>query len=627
VSHPVDPFCCPTTEVLTDYSIGNLPLSSLNAVALHLERCPHCLRSLQGVDDSLDPLLAELRHPDGVELLDEAELRPVLERLEGLCSDRQPLLDAPAGVRIGGRLGPYEILERLGEGGMGAVYKARHVHLGKLVALKVLPPERMGHADARARFLVEMKAVGRLNHRNIVLAHDAGVEDVPYLAMELLEGVDLHRLVKEHGPLSVSDACACIRQAALGLQHAHEHHLVHRDLKPSNLLLTPAGVVKILDLGLARLRSEREEADPLAPPPAAAVGSIDFIAPEQLLHSDRVDIRADLYSLGCTLYYLLTGQPPFAGAEQSMLQKQQAHLLAAPPDVRRQRGDVPAGLAAILQRLLAKTPADRPATPAETAQLLEPFAANANLRALLNRPLSASDRRPSSSGMHWQMSMTILGLFFVAMIVLAVGVVWLGESRSSGVPVSISSMDVYHFRAVPGGDYYIGSLGRDSSEVSAADDSVRMLAKLDQPAYGYLLAFHPDGTEQLCWPASPEQAPPAAAEIAYPSSGLLPLRNAGEGMYVFVLVASRRPLPAYKGWKAEHGRAPFAAEAIEGVWIYHRQEFERASPHPARGEANAPPTLIELCKFLQGRPGIDAVSALAFPVHRLVQPPNDPPNR
>ena len=627
MSHPVDPFCCPAPEVLTDYSTGNLPPSSLKAVALHLERCPHCLWSLQRVDDSFDPLLAELRQPDGVEPLDEEEFRPVLERLEGLCSERQPLPHATAGVPIGGRLGPYEILERLGEGGMGAVYKARHVHLGKLVALKVLPPERMGHAGARDRFLLEMKAVGRLNHRNIVLAHDAGVEDVPYLAMELLEGVDLYRLVKEHGPLSVADACACVRQAALGLQHAHEQHLVHRDLKPSNLLLTPAGIVKILDLGLARLRSEPEEVDLLAPPPAAAVGSIDYIAPEQLLHSERVDIRADLYSLGCTLYYLLTGQPPFAGIGQTILQKQQAHLLAAPPDVRRQRGDVPAGLAAILQRLLAKVPADRPTTPAETTQLLEPFAANADLRALLRRPASASDHRPRWPGSPWPMWRTILGLLLLGMLALTVGVFWPSESGSSGPLVSITSLDVYHFRAVPGGDYYIGSLGRDSSEVSAADDSLRVLAKLDQPACCYLLAFRPDGAEQLCWPASAEQAPPAVAEINYPSSGLLPLRSSGEGMYVFVLVASRRPLPSYRDWRSQHGRALFAPEAIEGVWRYHRRAFERFAPHLARGEANAPPTLIELCKFFQDQPGIDAVSALAFPVHRLVPLPKDPPNR
>jgi serine/threonine protein kinase len=622
VSHPVDPFCCPTTEVLTDYSVGNLPPSSLNAVALHLERCPHCLRNLQGMDDRRDPLLAELRQADGVEPLDEEEFRPVLERLEGLCIESPLLLDASPGVRIGRRLGPYEILEQLGEGGMGAVYKARHVHLGKLVALKVLPPERMGHADSRARFLLEMKAVGCLNHRNIVLAHDAGVEDVPYLAMELLEGVDLYRLVKEHGALPVADACACVRQAALGLQHAHEHHLVHRDLKPSNLLLTPAGVVKILDLGLARLRSEREDTDPLALPPAAAVGSIDYIAPEQLLHSERVDIRADLYSLGCTLYYLLTGQPPFAGAAYTMLHKQQAHLLAVPPDVRRPRGDVPAGLATILQRLLAKTPADRPTTPAETAQLLEPFVTKADLRALARGPTSASSRRLRSSGSPRPMWITILGLALLATIALTVGVFWFSESNSSGALASIASLDVYHFRAVPRGDYYIGSLGRDSCEVSAAEDSVRVLAKLDQSTTCYLLAFRPDGAEQLCWPASAEQAPPAAAEITYPSSGLLPLRNCGEGMFVFLFVASRRPLPSYNVWRAERGRAPFVSEPIEGVWRYERREFERSAPHPARGAANAPQALIELCKFFQDQPRIDAVSALAFPVHRLVPPPN-----
>jgi serine/threonine protein kinase len=613
--------------VLADYSTGNLAPSSLNDLAAHLERCPRCLWTLQGLDDSLDPLMLDLRQPVSPQPFDEEAYQRVIVRLERLWEQPLPPVKGPAEVGVGMRLGPYEILEQLGAGGMGAVYKARHVHLGKLVALKVLPTERLSHADARARFLLEMKAVGCLNHRNLVLAHDAGVEDVPYLAMELLEGTDLQQLVKDHGPLLVADACAIAQQAALGLQYAHEQHLVHRDLKPSNLLLTYRGVVKILDLGLARSRSEQGGPDLLAPPPAATVGSIDYIAPEQLLHCERVDIRADLYSLACTLYYLLTGQTPFSGPGQTLVQKQQAHLLEAPPDIRRQRGDVPAGLAALLQRLVAKSPADRPATPAEVARLLQPYAVEANLPALVNRPADALVASPVSLGPHRLARMTALGLVMVGLLGLLCSAPWWSDWRSSGPPVTDASLEVYQFRAVPRGDYYIGCLGRDSSAASADDDSVRLLVKLEQPAFCYLIAFRPDDAESLCWPASDEQVPPAVTEITYPASGLFPLRGGGEGMYAFVLLGSRRPLPAYRTWQAERGRAPWASTTSAGVWTYSRRQFERFSKDAVGEDTSVPSTLMTLCRFFQDQPGVDTVSALAFPVYRAVGQPKGPHNR
>jgi serine/threonine protein kinase len=614
--------------MLADYNAGNLSLSSLNDLARHLEQCPRCMGSLQELDNQLDPLVLELRQPVSPQPFDEEEYQRAMKRVERLWNQPLQSSAAPSStLGSGTKLGPYEILEQLGRGGMGAVYKARHVHLGKLVALKVLLRERLSQADARDRFLLEMKAVGRLNHRNIVLAHDANVEDVPYLAMELLEGTDLHQLVKDLGPLSVANACAIAQQAALGLQHAHEHHLVHRDLKPSNLLLTNRGVVKILDLGLARSRSEQCAPDLLAPPPVATVGSIDYIAPEQLLHSERVDIRADLYSLGCTLYFLLTGQAPFSGPGQTLVQKQQAHLLQAPPDVRRERGDVPAGLAAILQRLLAKTPADRPATPLEVAHQLQPYAARANLAALVSQSSEPLVAAPRAFGPQRLARWTALGLVIVGLLGMLATVPWWREWSSSGSPAIGASLEAYQFRAVARGDFYIGSLGRDSAAASADEDSVRLLARLERPASCYLIAFRPDGSESLCWPASDEQAPPAVTEVSYPSSGLSPLRGAGEGMFAFVLIATHRPLPAYRTWRVERGRAPWESIPAAGVWTYNRQQFERTSRDSVGGDASVPTALRELCRFFQDQPGIETVSALAFPVYQIGRPPNGPPNR
>jgi serine/threonine protein kinase len=263
---------------------------------------------------------------------------------------------------------------------MGVVYRARHVLLEKLVALKVLSADVAGRPDAAARFRREVKAAGRVEHPNVVRASDAGeAGGTLFLVMELLDGADLARLTGERGPWPVAEACAAARQAALGLQHAFEQGLVHRDVKPSNLFLTTAGVVKVLDLGLARLYAE-EGGDGSLTGAGHLMGTADFMAPEQLLDSHSADIRADLYSLGCTLYHLLAGDPPFGDeAYPTTARKREAHLQEPAPDIRARRPDVPAGLAAVLRRLLAKRPGERYATPAEVAAALEPFAAGARL--------------------------------------------------------------------------------------------------------------------------------------------------------------------------------------------------------------------------------------------------------
>jgi serine/threonine-protein kinase len=267
-------------------------------------------------------------------------------------------------------LGPYQLLDRLGEGGMGQVYKACHATMKRTVALKIIRKDRLANPQAVQRFYQEVQIAAKLSHPNIVLAYDAGqAGDVHYFAMEYVEGTDLARLVKERGPLPVADACEYIRQAALGLQHAHERGLVHRDIKPANLLLSkPAAgqpVVKVLDLGLARLSGEQGSN---LTRDGSVIGTPDFLAPEQARNASAVDIRADIYSLGGTFYFLLTGRPPFQA--ESLTEVLLKHQTDEPTPVEQLRPEVPSAVANILRKMMAKKPEERYATPGEVAQAL-----------------------------------------------------------------------------------------------------------------------------------------------------------------------------------------------------------------------------------------------------------------
>jgi serine/threonine protein kinase len=271
-------------------------------------------------------------------------------------------------------LGPYELIEKLGQGGMGTVWKSRHTKLDKLVALKLLPPHLMSDADAVSRFEREMKAVGKLEHAHIVRAMDAGEADgVHYLVMEYIEGIDLAKLVKQRGPRKLAEACQMIRHAALGLAHAHEHGLVHRDIKPSNLLLSKKGLVKILDLGLARLQTEKAVGEASLTVHGEVMGTPDYMAPEQWQSAHHVGPAADLYALGCTLYFLLTGKAPFAADDQtSCTQKMTAHLLKPPPAL----PEVPAEVEALYQKLMAKESVARPTSAKAVADELRELIGN-----------------------------------------------------------------------------------------------------------------------------------------------------------------------------------------------------------------------------------------------------------
>ncbi|HEX3151437.1 MAG TPA: serine/threonine-protein kinase [Gemmataceae bacterium] len=266
------------------------------------------------------------------------------------------------GVTDGFILGQYRVLEELGRGAMGRVYKAVHQTMGRFVALKVLAPELIRTEKARDLFQREVKAAARLNHPNIVTAFDAYLSgDRYFLVMEYVDGPNLSQLVKEQGSLPVEQACEYIRQTAVGLDYAHQLGLIHRDIKPSNLLVqqtTSGPQVKMLDFGLA-LVSAGESGDNVfgVGTTNTVLGTPDYVSPEQARDQYDVDGRSDLYSLGCTFYYLLTGVTPFAGG--SGIEKLMRHGSEPPIPVRNKRADVPEAVAAIVHKLLEKDPKDR----------------------------------------------------------------------------------------------------------------------------------------------------------------------------------------------------------------------------------------------------------------------------
>jgi WD40 repeat protein/serine/threonine protein kinase len=356
--------------VLVAFHLGDLPLEQLEIVANHLDQCPSCATIVNDLSDagSQDQVVASLGRLKGSQLFPPSTMQLFSGEVAARATDPAA---RSTGDPVRSQLREYRLLEKIGEGGMGTVYKAVHTRLDRIFAVKVLPVSRMDKEGAVARFRREMKAVGRLRHPNIVQATDAGEENgVHFLVMEFVEGSNLSAVVGRLGRLPSAVACELVRQAALGLQHAHDAGLVHRDVKPSNLILTPGGEVKILDLGLALLREDKTT-DTEATSLAVVLGSFDYIAPEQGNDSHGVDGRADLYSLGCTLYHLLTGRPPFPAPQYGTpLQKLQAHTFQPVSPLL----DAPPGLAAVVDRLLAKSPDDRFATAAEAAAALAPFA-------------------------------------------------------------------------------------------------------------------------------------------------------------------------------------------------------------------------------------------------------------
>ncbi len=396
---------CPTPEQLRAFALGRLPDDEADAVHAHLESCSACESLLTSLENEADPFIAELRRPVvGQQFLAEPQFEAALERVAAIAQNpagaaRDGVTEPDRDTNGLGILGQYRLLAKLGQGGMGTVYKALHTALEKIVAVKVLPAHPMRDDHAIQRFKREMKAVGKLEHPNIVRAMDAGqVDDTHFLVMEYVEGSDLSRLAVEHGPLRIPDACELVRQAAVGLHHIYENGLIHRDIKPSNLMLTGSGDVKILDLGLALLGCKAGEGPHELTETGQMMGTLDYMAPEQGMDSHEVDVRADIYSLGATLYRLLCGRAPFSSEEyETPVRKMIALATESVPPVSRFRPDVPAELATVLERMLAKAPDDRFSTPAEVIAALEPLTDGCDLPRLLG-PAAGRPMPPTGEG-------------------------------------------------------------------------------------------------------------------------------------------------------------------------------------------------------------------------------------
>ncbi len=271
------------------------------------------------------------------------------------------------------RIGRYEIIEHIATGGMGAVYKARDTDLDRLVALKVLSPAMAARRDMLDRFRKEARAAAKLRHDNIVAIYDVGeVAGAHFLALEFVEGTDLHNYIKKKRRMSPGKARQVVVQAARALEHAHEQGLVHRDIKPSNFLLSKGKdkrvIVKLADLGLVR-EVETEDQMTRLTRHGSTIGTVDYMSPEQARDAASADIRSDIYSLGCTLFHMLAGAPPFA--KGTMTERLLKHAQDEPPDIRRLNPAVPDSLVNILSRMLAKKPEERYQTPAELLRDLE----------------------------------------------------------------------------------------------------------------------------------------------------------------------------------------------------------------------------------------------------------------
>lgn len=326
-----------------------------SGLELHLSACDACCQWLADVPS--DSFVDRLRDADSAE-------RQSMARSSDNPSDPVIVNGAVVPAELANHP-RYRIVGLIGQGGMGAVYQAEHRTMDRPVALKVIRPNLMRHQATVQRFKQEVRAAARLVHPHIVHSYDADqAGGQHFLVMEYIDGISLAELVRRRGPLPVNEACEYVRQAALGLQHAHEQGMVHRDIKPQNLMLQQTGgVVKILDFGLVRLQHTADISTDNSVPTGnltnvgAVMGTADYMAPEQASDAGSVDIRADIYSLGCTLHFLLTGRPPFAGS----------------PLLDRDQRDIPRGLAAILARMIAKNPAERFATPADVASVLTPY--------------------------------------------------------------------------------------------------------------------------------------------------------------------------------------------------------------------------------------------------------------
>jgi serine/threonine protein kinase len=360
----------PSEEALRAFALGKLDDVTASVLMSHLDSCADCCKVVATL--SGDDFLAQLRQAQGHSSTPApAQALPKAAPAAKPLAGSSPIANLPPELAANQQ---YEILRELGRGGMGVVYLAKNKPMDRLEVLKVINTSLLDRPGAVERFLREIRSAAKLSHANVVTAYSVlQMGGFLAFAMEYIEGQDLASVIKAQGPLPVAYACYYVQQAALGLQHASEKGMVHRDIKPQNLILARDGrkhIVKVLDFGLAKVMREKSEDTGLTAE-GAMLGTPDYIAPEQSLDAAKADIRADIYSLGCTLYYLLSGHPPFhAGSLGAILL---AHQSQEARPLNLLRPEVPEELAAVVRKMMAKSPAKRYQTPLEVVQALAPF--------------------------------------------------------------------------------------------------------------------------------------------------------------------------------------------------------------------------------------------------------------
>ncbi|HEY7423179.1 MAG TPA: protein kinase, partial [Gemmataceae bacterium] len=359
----------PSSDILKAFGLGKLDERSCGVVMNHLDQCEDCRKEVAAL--SGDDFLQRLRQAHSGSTPAPAKSLAEVAHAAKPSASQTAIPNLPPELSNNPH---FEILRELGRGGMGVVYLAHNKLMDRLEVLKVVNKALLDHPGAVERFLREIRAAAKLSHANIVTAYSAVQQgELLAFAMEYIEGQDLASLVKTQGPLPIANACFYVQQAALGLQHAFEKQMVHRDIKPQNLILAREGkkhLVKVLDFGLAKVLREKTDDTGLTGE-GRMLGTPDYIAPEQALDAAKADIRADIYSLGCTLYFLLSGRPPFSANSLGAILL--AHQMQEAKPLNLVRPEVPEELAALVRKMMAKSSAQRYQTPREVVQALAPF--------------------------------------------------------------------------------------------------------------------------------------------------------------------------------------------------------------------------------------------------------------
>jgi serine/threonine protein kinase len=564
----------------------------------------------------------------------------------------QPILGVVSSSVLRIAVPGYEILGLLGRGGMGVVLQARQLSLGRLVALKIIRDAALAGEQDRRRFRAEAEAIARLQHPNVIHVYDVGDHDgLLHMALEYCPGGSLAARLGGK-PLQAADAASLVEALARGIHAAHMKGVIHRDLKPGNVLLAEDGTPKITDFGLVKRLDMPGETSL-----GVVLGTPSYMAPEQAAGQIEIGPAVDIYALGAVLYELLTGRPPFRAASTMDTVLQVLGKEPTPPS--QLNAAVPPALEAICLRCLLKAPEDRFSSALELAEALRQFQQVQATDALpMAQPLTSttSRQRWAKSGrkvgsfpggaygwaaavMACVLLLAIVGGLVYSMIRNRGQPVAQGDPPTSTAPVSprsnpppppttrpeavrVRAIDVRHVARSGKKVQDMGLLGTRSFETRKGD-SVLVTARLSHPAYAYVIAFRPDGTEDLCFPDKPDEVPPLIDTPRYPWKDPAEeyFLDEGVGLAMFAVVASSHPLPPYREWKANHGPAKWGQhEAQSGVVLWYdgaspveRLTEDDSGPSRAKREAADKAPVVRLVDSLRG-PDVETVAGIGFAV-------------